>query len=104
MEAGLIAPPVTADAQLVRRISPEYPAAAAQKGLEGSVDVRFTITSRGTVENPAVISADPPNVFDRAAIDAVRRWRYDPRVVDGKPVDSQSRVRLEFKLNASTSQ
>jgi TonB family protein len=96
-------PTVTADAQLTRRVAPEYPDSALRKGIEGYVDVQFTITAQGTVRDVAVVSSDPAEVFNRAATDAVRRWRYDPRVIDGQPVDTQSQVRLQFKLNGSLS-
>jgi protein TonB len=55
------------------------------------------------VSDVAVVSSDPAEIFNRAATDAIRRWRYDPRVVDGQPVDSQSQVRLQFKLDSSLS-
>jgi TonB family protein len=96
-------PIVTAEAQLTRRVAPDYPDSAMRKGIQGYVDVQFTITAQGNVTNVAVVSSDPGEVFNRAATDAVRRWRYDPRVVDGQPVDSQSQVRLQFKLNQSLS-
>ena len=96
-------PVVTAEAQLTRRVAPDYPDTAMRKGIQGYVDVHFTITAQGAVTNVAVTSSDPGEVFDRAATDAVRRWRYDPRVVDGQPVDSQSQVRLQFRLDQSLS-
>ena len=86
-----------------RRVAPDYPDTAMRKGIQGYVDVHFTITAQGAVTNVAVITSDPGEVFDRAATDAVRRWRYDPRVVDGQPVDSQSQVRLQFRLDQSLS-
>ena len=88
---------------MTRRVAPDYPDSAMRKGIQGYVDVQFTITAQGNVTNVAVVSSDPGEVFNRAATDAVRRWRYDPRVVDGQPVDSQSQVRLQFKLNQSLS-
>jgi protein TonB len=94
---------VIAEAQLTHRVTPEYPNSAMRKGIEGYVDVQFTITARGTVTNVTVVSSDPGDVFNRAATDAVQHWRYDPRVVDGQPVDSQSQVHLPFKLNSSLS-
>lgn len=96
-------PPVTAEAQLTRRVAPEYPEAATRKGIEGYVDVHFTITPQGSVTNVSVVDADPADVFDHAAMDAVRRWHYEPKVVDGQPVESQSQVHLQFKLNARQS-
>jgi TonB family protein len=55
---------------------PEYPEAARARGLRGFVEVEFTVTPAGTVENPRVVSAEPRNVFDAAALAAVARRRY----------------------------
>lgn len=55
---------------------PEYPEAARARGLRGAVEVEFTVTPAGTVENPRVVSAEPRNVFDTAALAAVARRRY----------------------------
>ncbi len=98
--ASLTPPHVTQEAQLTKRVAPEYPESAFRKGIEGSVEVSFTITNQGAVTNVSVVSADPPEVFDRAAIEAVRRWRYEPKFVDGQPVESPSQVHLQFKLNS----
>jgi len=90
-------PAVTSEARLTHRVDAEYPDSALRKGVEGYVEVSFTITAQGTVTNVAVVSADPVDVFDRAAIEAVRHYRYDPRTVNGQPVESQTHVRLRFK-------
>jgi TonB family protein len=55
---------------------PEYPEAARARGLRGFVEVEFTVTPQGTVENPRVVAAEPRNVFDSAALAAVARRRY----------------------------
>jgi TonB family protein len=55
---------------------PEYPEAARARGLRGSVEVEFTVTPAGAVENPRVVAAEPRNVFDAAALTAVARRRY----------------------------
>ena len=89
------------EAKLEHREAPQYPVAAARKGIEGYVEVSFTITDQGTVTNVAVVSADPADVFERAAVEAVRQWRYDPRLVDGLAVESQSQARLQFKLDST---
>jgi TonB family protein len=66
---------------------PEYPEAARARGLRGSVEVEFTVTPAGTVENARVVAAEPRNVFDSAALAAVARRRYpadterEPQVV-----------------------
>lgn len=81
------------------RVDPEYPPRAQQQGIEGYVDVEFTISAVGTVKDPFVIGADPPFVFDRAALRAIRRWRYNPRIEAGSAVErSGVQVRLRFQM------
>ena len=96
-------PTVTSEAQLTRRVEAQYPDSALRKGIQGYVDVQFTITPRGTVTHVAVVRSDPGDVFNHAAVDAVSQWRYDPRVVDGRAVESQSKARVRFKLDSSLS-
>jgi protein TonB len=82
------------------RVDPQYPPKARQRRIEGYVDIEFTIGPAGTVKNPKVIGASPPSVFDQAALRAVRRWRYNPKVVDGTAVERRGvKVRLRFELS-----
>ena len=90
--------PVVKEAKVVRQVEPEYPREAMREGVEGSIDLRFTVTAAGKVADIEVVTANPPQTFDRAAISALRRWRYEPRREDGVAVDSRTRVRLEFKI------
>jgi len=81
------------------RVDPEYPPRARQQGIEGWVDVEFTITPVGTVQDPVVIGANPTYVFDRAALRAVRKWRYNPKTENGVAVArSGVQVRLRFEI------
>ena len=67
----------------------EYPAAAATTGVEGWVDVHFTVSAEGVPENITVTGADPRDVFDAAALAAVAQWRYAPRQA---PAESDNRI------------
>ena len=69
------------------RVDPEYPPRAKQRGIKGWVEVEFTITKVGTVRDERVLRSKPPYVFDRAALQAVRRWRYNPQIEDGIAVE-----------------
>jgi len=51
------------------------------------VQVRFTITPTGTVKDPVVVNAEPKGMFDDAALKAIARWRYNPRVEGGVAVE-----------------
>jgi len=57
-------------------VSPAYPAEALDAGVEGYVDVRFEVDLNGRVASPEVVASEPAGVFDQAALDAIRRWRY----------------------------
>jgi protein TonB len=81
------------------RVDPDYPPRARQRGIEGHVDLEFTIGPTGAVQNPKVIGAVPPDIFNEAALRAVRRWRYNPRLEDGVAVSRAGiKVRLQFEL------
>ena len=83
------------------RIEPEYPINARQNGIEGWAVVEFTISAAGTVKNAVVIASEPGTVFDRAALSAVTKWKYNPKIVDGRPVErSGQRVRFDFEMDA----
>ena len=85
-------------AVLVKNTAPRYPTAAMRANQEGWVELSFTITPSGDVSDVKVIDAQPRHVFDRSAIDAVSRWKYQPATQDGTPVASTKRQRIEFKL------
>lgn len=68
-------------------IQPTYPTRAAQRGIEGWCQVAFTVTETGGVKDIRVVDADPPGMFDQASIRAAERFRFQPRVVNGQPVE-----------------
>lgn len=72
---------------VVRR-PPDYPMAALEQGLEGSVQIRFDITAAGLVENARVVDSTDP-MFEASAVDAVSTWRYLPRIAAGQRVASR---------------
>jgi periplasmic protein TonB len=88
----------TRDAVLVKSVPPQYPNAALRRRQEGWVQVEFTVTSSGSVANARVLDADPPRTFDRAALDAVQRWNFNPAMRNGAAVEATVRRRIEFKM------
>lgn len=86
------------DVQPIVRVPPQYPIRAAERGIEGWVLIEFTVTATGSVVEPTVIDADPPNTFNRAAMRAVVKWKYKPMMVSGKPVAWKTQVVLTFEL------
>lgn len=90
------------EATPIVRIEPKYPVQAARDGKEGWVRLSFTINEVGGVEDVDVIEADPMRIFDREAKRALRKWKYKPKIVDGKPVKQPGmRVQLDFTLDKS---
>ena len=89
----------THPAVLLRNPPPRYPTTAVRANQEGWVEVAFTITPDGSVDDVKVVDAEPRHVFDRAATEAVSRWKYQPATQDGSPVSSQDKRRIVFKLN-----
>lgn len=82
------------------RVNPQYPARAMQRGIEGWVHLAFTITEAGTTKDIEVIEAEPVNVFEDAAVAAVRKYKYKPKVENGQPIERPGvEVMLAFKLN-----
>jgi len=80
------------------RVAPVYPARALSRGIEGYVDMSFTVTATGTVKDP-IVQFSTSSLFDRAATRAVLKFKYKPRVVDGQPVEvSGVKTRITFKI------
>lgn len=81
------------------RVAAVYPRRALQRGIEGYVDVEFTVTKLGSVSNPKVIQASPEGIFEQAALDATLKYKYKPRVVNGEPMEvSGVEVRVTFEI------
>jgi periplasmic protein TonB len=81
------------------RVKPEYPPSAITRGIEGWVQLRFTVTAIGTVRDAVVVRSEPSMTFDDAALKAIARWRYNPRVVNGEAVERvglQTVIRFEL--------
>jgi protein TonB len=81
------------------RVAPRYPRKAAMRGIEGWVKVEFTILEDGTVADAKVIDAQPRSIFNREAVRAVLRWKFKPKIVDGKQVRRQATQIISFKLD-----
>jgi protein TonB len=81
------------------RVEPQYPIRAKQRGVEGWVELMFTITRAGTVTDIVVTGSNPGTIFNRSAQQAVAKWKYNPKVEDGVAVSRPGvRIRLAFRL------
>jgi len=89
------------DAVPLVRVNPMYPPRAAARGIKGWVLVEFTVTREGTTENIAVVDADPKGVFERAATNAVEKYRYKPKIENGAAVDRPGvRLVISFEMES----
>ena len=81
-------------------VAPDYPYSARVSGQRGEVAVELTVGTDGAVSEATVVASDPPQVFDRAALEAVQQWRFDPRTQGCAPVSARVRQVLQFRLDA----
>ena len=87
------------DAVPLVRVNPLYPPRAQSRGIQGWVLVEFTVTKQGLVENVVVVDADPDGYFEKAAVNAVQKYRYKPRFENGVAVDRPGvRLVISFAL------
>lgn len=93
------AAPSDRDIVPVVRVRPMYPQRAAQRRIEGWVEVAFDISKTGSVKNAHVVKSQPSKIFDRAALRAIRKWKYKPQIENGVAVEALGvSVRLKFEL------
>ncbi len=86
-DAGAAAAGASSEAIPLVRVNPLYPPRALARGIEGWVLLRFTIGPQGTTKDIEVLDANPKGYFERAATNAVEKYRYKPRIEDGRAVD-----------------
>ncbi len=80
------------------RINPDYPPRALSRGIQGWVIVQFTISATGTVKDQKVVDSSN-KIFDDAALKAIARWRYNPKVDEGVAVERKGvQTKLVFQL------
>jgi protein TonB len=80
---------------LIYKVNPQYPPAARSARVQGSVVMRATIGTDGTIQQLRVVSGNP--LLVNAAMDAVKKWRYRPYLLDGKPVEGETNITINFK-------
>ena len=88
-----------AEANLIHDVAPQYPPEAGRARIEGTVVLMAVIGTDGSVKDVGVESGLP--ILAQAAIDAVKQWRYKPYMIDGEPVEVDSRITINFTLSAS---
>jgi protein TonB len=81
---------------LVKRVQPVYPKTALAMHIEGTVELTATVSKSGDITTVKVLKGDPQ--LARAAMDAVKEWKYKPYLLNGEPVEIQTQVTMTFKL------
>lgn len=87
-----------ADRLVLRKVSPVYPDQALRSGMQGTVVLQALISREGMVEDLKLMGGSL--ILGEAAVQAVRQWHYQPYVINGRPVETQTQVTVEFKLPA----
>lgn len=80
---------------LQKRVQPTYPVDALPMHLEGPVIVQLRVSPSGKVDDVKLVSGHP--ILARAALDAIRQWRYNPFLLNGQPVAMETQVTITFK-------
>jgi TonB family protein len=93
-------PREVAEASLTRarKLEVDYPRNALASGIEGAVELGYTVTAKGAVTDVKVLDSNPPGVFEKAASDAVARLRYKPVLEDGKAVAVATKMLVKFRV------
>ena len=81
---------------LVRQVKPQYPAMARETRVEGDVLLEAVIDKDGAVSDVRAISG--PSLLIPPALQAVRQWRYKPYLLNGQPVEVETRIKVQFRL------
>jgi periplasmic protein TonB len=94
------APTEVAEASLTRtrKLDIEYPQSALTRKIEGTVEIGYIVTPKGTVSDVKVLSSNPPGIFDKAATNAVSRVRYKPILEGGQAVAVATKMLVKFRL------
>jgi periplasmic protein TonB len=97
--AGYAGASKNSDATPTVRIQPPTPPEAAMKGIVGWIRIQIDIAPDGTVENPKVLESSHPGLYDQVTLKTVLKWRYRPKVVEGKAVKQTGiKFRIDFDL------
>jgi TonB family protein len=96
--SGLNPATLAASLKRTRYVPPEFPSKALSQRLSGAVTVEYTVDTSGDPRDVRIIEATPPGVFDHAAVTAVKRWKYDPVIANGAPVEVPVRTSIRFEL------
>lgn len=89
-------PSAVAQNSLLYRVEPDYPEQARDQHIEGPVKLEIRINADGVVQQVRLVSGE--EILGRAAIDAVKQWRFKPHAINGQFVEMETTVTLNFRL------
>jgi periplasmic protein TonB len=81
---------------LIKKIAPVYPPAALQLRKQGAVELMATVSKTGAITKVSVVSGD--SMLAKAAVDAVRQWKYRPFLLNAEPVQIETQITINFRL------
>jgi len=84
--------------KLIKKVIPEYPKECKEKGVEGTVILEATLDKKGNIKKVKVLKSAHPEL-DKSAIKAVKQWKYEPYIIDGKPHSVIFTITVTFKLD-----
>lgn len=86
-------------ARAIQVVNPVYPQSAQARGIEGYVILEIVISERGMVSEARILNAEPQGLFDQVAIEAIKKWTFEPGIENGKTVISRIKQKVNFELN-----
>ncbi|MCL5288755.1 MAG: energy transducer TonB [Acidobacteria bacterium] len=92
----VVVPPAVQEARLIFRVQPIYPPLPRSAGIEGKVVLRAVIAKDGTIQSLETVSGNP--LFIIATREAILRWRYQPTLLHGEPVEVETVITVVFTL------
>ena len=96
--------PARSGGDVIFRDDPEYPVLALERGVEGYAKIEFTLTPEAEITNVRTVKVSGTQLFGEAAMRAIRKWKFTPVTVSGKPVSQQMTVDFVFRLHAAVTQ
>ncbi len=95
---ALSKPQPVLDEMILKSYTPDYPLKAQRRQIEGFVDMHFTVDAAGHVVDVSVVKAEPADMFEDAAVRALKRWKFKPLEVDGEAVSQRLALRMRFEI------
>ncbi|ENM5790393.1 energy transducer TonB [Vibrio mimicus] len=79
-------------------VQPRYPRVAQKRGIEGTVMYEIWLDEQGNQIQQYLITSSGTEVLDKSALEAIKQWKFSPRILDGVPVAHRVHIPVRFKL------